>query len=94
MFGVPKADYTMTGYVESVSYAVSSVWPCYVAVNDNSPGVSSRNLYFHAASHVSICNFADKCRDRGIPVKMNAVIDTGANVISTIEYANTNAKYW
>lgn len=81
----------MTGEVESVSYSSSSSWPCYIAINDLS---SSRNWFFHAANHEAMCNFAEKCRDRGIPVKMRAHVDSGANVVGTIEFANTRAKWW
>lgn len=89
--GTCGEDYILVGNVESVSYAFANAWPCYVAIRDES---SSRNLYFHAANHESMCNFAEKCRDRGFPVKMRAQIDSGSNIIVTIEYANTDAKYW
>lgn len=85
------ADYELIGDVESVSYAIRDSWPCYIAIRDET---SHRSLYYHAARHEGMCNFAEKCRDRGIPVKMQAHIDSGANNVVTIEYAGTSAIYW
>ncbi|KAJ6640826.1 GDP-mannose 4,6 dehydratase [Pseudolycoriella hygida] len=84
-------DYVMTGQVESVSYALSTYYPCYVAINDEtSPG----HLYFHAAQLTAMCEFAQDCRNRGIAVKMGVQKAwVGANNILTIEYAYTQANF-
>lgn len=49
---------------------------------------------FHVANHETMWQFPSKCRDREFPVKVRAQVDTGSNIVITIEYANTNAKYW
>lgn len=88
--GIAKPDYYITGQVESISYSTDPDWPCYISIENAS---SSKNLYFHASKVLSVCQFAERCRDSKIPVKLGSFKDPLNTDITTVEYANTNAKY-
>lgn len=89
--------YILTGDVESVLYSSdsdrwSSTWPCYVAISDADASAAG-NLYYHAARRDAICQFAEKCRERGLPVKMQAKTYSESYIVEKIEYADTKARY-
>lgn len=84
----------MVGQIESIAYSdrSSSSCHCHIAINDVS---SSRSLYFHEVKREDMCRFAERCKEKGIAVKVTgdaAVV--GANKISTIEHGNSSAKWW
>ncbi|AAF03953.1 hypothetical protein CJJ18_09265 [Candidatus Williamhamiltonella defendens] len=86
--------YTITGAVENVSYNNSPTWPCYIAVDGEDDGKGGRRNYFHAANNTSICGLAERAKILNYRVKIYAEVDTGANIVYQIEFANTQSKYW
>lgn len=83
-------DYNLVGDVESVSYSTLES-PCYVAVKDRTQNSTWSQFYHHSASE-AVCNFAEKCRDRGLPVLMKAQFINKRLTIKSITYADSNAK--
>lgn len=81
----------MIGPVENVVYVNSKEWPCYVSVVKVNSG---RNLFYHVASNIEMCKFAERCKERSENVLMRAQIGEASNIINTIEVANTRAKFW
>lgn len=76
------------GDVESVLFSAVGP-PCYVAVKDPN---STWSQFYHLSTNEAICNFAEKCRDRGVPVMMKAKHTVQDLTIKSITYASTNAK--
>lgn len=85
-----SVDYFITGEVESVSYTKNTDFPCYVAL----AGTAHHHNFYHASKNVAACMFAERCRTLGLEVRMGALVADGANILDSIEYNNTKAKYW
>lgn len=80
------------GRVENVIFVKSTAHPCYIAL----AGGGIRQYFYHAASNVAQCEFADKSRHLGYVVKIYGKIGKSNenNGVLGIEYANTEAKFW
>lgn len=87
-------EYTLTGPVESVSYNDGTAWPCYIAVTRLNDNDSGRTNHFHASKSISICQFAERAKVLNYNVKIDAYTDSGANVVTAVEFADTKAEYW
>lgn len=84
--------YVLEGQVENVAYAISSGWPCYIAID--SPG-SINSLKFHTTRNTAACDFAYKMQALKKPVKMIAEhYDTGSHQAVLIMGANTSATFY
>lgn len=88
-----RHDYTISGPVENVSYGQSTEWPCYIAMSNGDVN-GERKYYFHAAKKLAMCQFAERSKNLKKEVTLYAIIDSGANVVDTIEFANTNSRWW
>lgn len=84
-------DYDIEGPVENVIY-VTGGYPCYVALSAG----GGRQYFYHAASNVAQCEFAERAKNSGKKVKLYGKIgdDTSNNGVLGIEYAGTKAKFW
>lgn len=89
-------DYEIEGPVENVIYVTSKPFPCYIALSYG--GI--RQYFYHAASNIAQCEFAERCKITGYHVKIYGEIGDGSpdhynylNVLG-IEYAGMRAKFW
>lgn len=85
-------DYEFEGPVENVVYVKSDVNPCYIAFGTS----DSRNYFYHAAYNSAQCEFAERCKNLGLEVKVYGETECGTcnNGLLGIEYAGTNSKWW
>lgn len=86
-------DYKISGQVEIVSYLSSTFWPCSISMS-NGDSNGNRKYYYHASKYLSLCEFAERCKNLNKDVNVYAVVEDDANVIDRIEFANTNSKWW
>lgn len=92
LFAAYAFDYEFEAPVENVIYVRSDTHPCYIAFGAG----DSRKYYYHAAYSTAQCEFAERCKNLALAVKVYG--ETGCatcnNGLLGIEYAGTNSKWW
>lgn len=86
---VDGEQYTISGFLENVAYTSRGFWPCHVAMSDG----GDKKYYYHATGHLEQCEFAERCKNSKIRVKILGADDGGLHELLSIEYADTEAKY-